>query len=123
MKRYLLILRDHEVRWPSFSPEEQQAVIERFNAWNQALREEERLFAAGKLTADLGSTLRRRGEEMVVDGPFSEAKEAVGGFFCILAEDQADAERLARDCPLLSYGGSVEVRELAGLIDSRGRVE
>ena len=116
MNSYLLLFRDEERRGEAFSPEERQRIIERFNAWSQRLREQDRFQGAGKLADDLGTTVRRRDAALVIDGPFCEAKEAIGGFFCIRAESQDQACEIAKDCPILSYGGSVEVRELEALI-------
>ncbi len=123
MSYYLLLLRDHKDRWSSFSPEEQQAVIQRFNAWNDALRADKRFVSAAKLTQARGNTVRSNGEELLVDGPYSEAKEAIGGFFLIRAENAEEAAKQAEGCPILSYGGSVEVREVAALVDVDGRVD
>ena len=112
MKDYLLILRDQDEQWDRFSPEEMKAVIDRFAAWNRRLQEEDRFVDAGKLSGDLGNTVRMRGGELVVDGPFSEAKEAIAGYFCIRAETPQAANEIAKGCPILTYGGSVEVREM-----------
>ena len=112
MKEYLLIFRDHERRWDSFSPAEMQAVIEKFDAWNTQVRATGAFIGAGKLTSDMGSTVRQRGDRMVVDGPFCEAKEAVSGYYCIRATDAAAAEETAKGFPMLAYGGSVEVRDM-----------
>jgi hypothetical protein len=59
-----------------------------------------------------GTTLRMRGGELVVDGPYAETKESVGGYFLIQAADLAEASDVARGCPILTYGGVVELREL-----------
>lgn len=116
MDDFLLILRDHPERWTRFSPDEQQAVIARFNAWNQALRAEERLVSAGKLSREPGPVLRRRDDQIAVDGPFPEAKEALSGFYVVRAESLEAARALAEGCPILDLGGSVEVRALVVLI-------
>lgn len=113
MNQYLLILRDHESKWDNFSPDELQRVVHGFAEWNRNLAEAERLVSAGKLDRDLGVTVRKRGGEVVVDGPFSEAKEAIAGYFCIRAEDLESAGEVAQSCPILTYGGSVEVRLMA----------
>ena len=83
MNSYLLLFRDEEQRWEGFSPDEQQKIIEKFNAWSRELREQDRFQGAGKLTGDPGTTVRRRDAALVIDGPFCEAKEAIGGYFCI----------------------------------------
>ena len=51
---------------------------------------------------------RRRFE--VTDGPYAKTKDLVLGFIVIEANDQAEAVKLAADCPIVRGGGSVEVR-------------
>jgi len=63
------------------------------------------LQAGGRLVAGTG--------ERAVDGPFAEAKELVGGFFLLTAGSMEEVTALARRCPLLSYGMTVEIRPVA----------
>jgi hypothetical protein len=61
------------------------------------------------------ATTVRHGEEgpVVVDGPFSEAKEVIGGFTIVDVPDLDAALEMARSWPLLRYAGqSVEVRPI-----------
>ena len=46
------------------------------------------------------------------DGPFMEVKEMLGGFLILTATDLAHAAELAKGCPVLAEGGSVEIRPL-----------
>jgi hypothetical protein len=48
----------------------------------------------------------------VVDGPFAESKEAVGGYLVLLADDLNEAVEIARSMPTLKYGITVEVRPI-----------
>jgi len=48
------------------------------------------------------------------DGPFTEAREVVGGFYLIQAKDYDDAMTIVGDCPHLAFG-SIEVREIEEL--------
>ena len=48
-----------------------------------------------------------------MDGPFSESKEAIAGFFLIQADSLEEAVQIAKDCPSLGYGQTVEVRAIA----------
>ena len=114
MPDYLLILRDHEERWDNFSPQELQGVIDNFMTWNRSLEADGQFVGAGKLTADRGVTVRARGGDVVIDGPYAEAKEAIAGFYHLRADTIEDAAAAAKRCPILSYGGSVEVRVMAG---------
>ena len=112
MPDYILLLRDNESRWPSFPPEEQRRILDAFLAWNDRLTAAGAYVNASKLADGLGQTVRARDGGIVVDGPYSEAKEAVVGFYRIRADDYDSACRLAGGCPVLTYGGSVEVREI-----------
>jgi hypothetical protein len=51
------------------------------------------------------------GRRRLVDGPFSESKEMVGGFFLLNCEDKAQAIEIAARCPAARWA-TVEVREL-----------
>jgi hypothetical protein len=48
----------------------------------------------------------------VTDGPFIEAKEAMGGFYLIEAANYDEAVARAMDHPHLAHGGSLEIRQL-----------
>ena len=50
-----------------------------------------------------------RGKLSVTDGPFSEAKEVIGGIFTIDADSYDQAVEISKDCPHLKYGGRIEV--------------
>jgi hypothetical protein len=71
------------------------------------------LARAESLTSDAdGVRLRvRDGQRTLVDGPFAEAKEMIGGFFLLNCEDRAQALALAAECPAARWA-TVEVREL-----------
>ena len=59
-----------------------------------------------------GARIRvRDGKTSVVDGPFTETKEIVGGFFLIEAKSREEAIELASGCPA-ARSGFVEVREV-----------
>ena len=52
------------------------------------------------------------GEFTVVDGPFTETKEAVGGYLVLQADSFEEAVEVARTNPVLRYGVTVEVRPI-----------
>ena len=53
------------------------------------------------------------GRHTVTDGPFAESKEAIAGFFMIQADSLEQAVEIAKGCPGLGYGQTVEVRAMA----------
>jgi hypothetical protein len=60
------------------------------------------------------------GKPQVLDGPFAEAKEMVGGFFLLRCESMAEAVAIAQECPAAEWA-TVEVRAVAPCYDdSRG---
>ena len=54
---------------------------------------------------------RRAGNVNIVDGPFAEAKEMIGGFFLLTCETREQAVAIARECPAAEWA-TIEVREL-----------
>lgn len=53
----------------------------------------------------------QRDRPVVLDGPFTEAKEMVGGFFLLTCETREEAIEIARECPAARWA-TIEVREL-----------
>lgn len=53
----------------------------------------------------------RDGKQSIIDGPFSETKEMIGGYFLLNCEDKAQAVAIAAECPAARWA-TVEVREL-----------
>jgi hypothetical protein len=57
-------------------------------------------------------TLRAtEGKPLVVDGPYVETKDVIGGYFVVEVDSMAEATELARTCPAVTYGG-VELRAI-----------
>lgn len=86
-------------------------------AYAEMLAFAERLKAAGQLviTQSLSTEqtrLQRQGERVdILDGPFVEAKELVGGIFILQGVDRAQALAIAADCPAAAWA-TVEIRAL-----------
>jgi hypothetical protein len=57
----------------------------------------------------------------VIDGPFTESKEAVAGYILLRVADLDEATEIAKACPGLEHGMSVEVRPISDEI-GRGPV-
>jgi len=112
MAKFMLILHETPGRFRKLSPEEMQRTFERYRSWvDRKLRSTERLVASDKLTSDGGKMLtKQNGRLSVVDGPYSEAKEVVGGFFVFRADSYNEAIEMVSDCPHLDFG-RIEVRE------------
>lgn len=96
------------------SPEQAQQSMQRWMAWFKELAEKGHI-------KDRGQPLERSGKvvngkrKTVTDGPFAEAKDLVGGYTLILAKDLNEATELSKGCPILEFGGQVEVRPVMKL--------
>ena len=113
MAQFLLLLHEKPEEFAQISPAQMQQVIEKYRAWHEKLAAEQKLVDGRKLTDEFGRVLRPSDSEpLVTDGPYSETKEVIGGFFVVEAADYDAACTLASDCPHLVYGGSIEVREI-----------
>lgn len=111
----MLLFRPEGADFYSLPEKPYQQLVSEFEQWYLGLREAGKFVAKGRLKDGEGKTLRHREGRLVVDGPFSETKEALAGFFTVRAESYDDAVAMARQCPLLPRGASVEVRELHNL--------
>jgi hypothetical protein len=92
---------------------EGQALYDRMLRFSEDLKSRGLLKMTQSLKTDTqGARVRVQGDQStVVDGPFAEAKEMIGGFFILTCETRAQAIALAKECPAAGWA-SVEVREL-----------
>ncbi len=86
--------------------------------YDAALRERGMLIASGPLkSVETATTVRSRGGKVVmVDGPYAESKEVLGGFLCIDVDSRDAALDIAAKLPMARFG-SIEVRELRDVDD------
>lgn len=111
MAEYMLFLYDSPTDFSHLSPEEMQAIIAKYQAWGDDLEARGKLLGSDKLADGEGRVLRSSGGSVrVTDGPFSETKEILGGYFKIQADSYEEAVAIAETCPHLEFDGMVEVR-------------
>lgn len=104
----MLLLRGG-VSYTELSPEQMQQLIGKYMSWIERLREKDQ-FVGGEPLEETGKVLSGRNGSIVTDGPFTEAKEAVGGYFILRARDLDEAIEIAKGCPIFESGGTAEVR-------------
>jgi hypothetical protein len=102
-------------------PEEKRALArevgqrryDRMMGFAEGLKTRGVLVAGEALGSDAdGSRIRKRdGRRAVVDGPFSEAKEIVGGFFLLDIDSRDEAVAIAEECPAAEWS-TVELRQV-----------
>ena len=103
-REYLVLSRG---QWDAAaSQQEVQAAIDAFYTWYEQ-NVAEGLMKPGHRLAMEGKVVSKRS---VIDGPFAEAKEVVGGYWFIVARSLEEAVALAAQNPCLAYGLTLEVR-------------
>jgi hypothetical protein len=105
MAKFMLILHNAPGVWRNLSAEELQRKVEKYQAWAKKIHSSGRHVSSEKLGEEGGKLLSlERGRVSIVDGPYSEAKEVVGGYFVFRAANYEEAIELTRDCPFLEDG-------------------
>ena len=103
---YLLLSRG---KWaPEKSPEQIQNAIDSFYTWHEKLCVEGKMKAGHRLSTQ-GKLVSFTG---VIDGPFTETKEVIGGYWFVIANSLEEAAAIAAESPCLPCGLSYEIRPL-----------
>jgi hypothetical protein len=101
------MLYDNPADFHKLSPEEMRKAVEKYKAWAKGPHYRQSV----RLSEDAGKVLRRKATPM--DGPYSETKEVLGGFYAIEAADYEEAVALASTHPHLEHG-TIEIRKAWG---------
>ena len=108
MEKFMLIF--HGGIGPDSSPEEMQANMNKWMAWVDKLAQSGKY--AGGEALHRGGKLVKGNVNTVTDGPFTEGKEVVGGYFIVNAGSYEEAIALCADYPDYEAGGSIQVRQV-----------
>ena len=111
---YMLLILEDPAQRGTRTREEGEAVFERMVEFGRKLRQQDKLIAVESLASQSkGARVQvRGGKAQVLDGPFAEAKEMVGGFFLLNCATREEALAIAAACPAAEWA-TVEVRETA----------
>ncbi|GLU32799.1 YciI family protein [Trinickia caryophylli] len=111
---YLLLIMEPEGQRAERTPEEGRAAYDSMLRFADGLKARGVLVAAQAL-ASVSEGVRvqvRQGERRLIDGPFAEAKEMVGGFYLLNCDHEEEAIAIAAECPAAQWC-TVEVRRVA----------
>jgi hypothetical protein len=109
--QYLLMLYTDETQWPKMTKAEQEQGYAAYMAYTEALTKAGAFKGSNRLRPTSNATTVRlaNGKPKVLDGPYADSKEQLGGYFLIDAPDLDAALSWAARCPTASHG-VVEVR-------------
>jgi hypothetical protein len=109
---YILFFRNSgPENYAHLSPDQRQRLMQKWNAWYDGLA------ASGRAVEGQPLELETRlvsgsGGARVIDGPFAEAKEAIGGYVKLLVGSIEEATAIAQEHPGLDFGLEIEVRQM-----------
>lgn len=114
MASYMLLILEPPEQRKSRTEAEGHAVYERMLRFADELQARGKLLAAESLAShsDASRVRVQDGKARIIDGPFAEAKEMVGGFFLLNCDSREEAVAIASRCPAAEWC-TVEVRSLA----------
>jgi hypothetical protein len=109
--QYMLLIYTEPGSWESFSEEERHAMYEEYFGLSRDLHVKGKLVSSHELqpASTAVSVQVRDGGTVITDGPFAEAKEAIGGYYLIEADSRQEAVEWAERIPSARHG-RVEVR-------------
>jgi hypothetical protein len=108
---YMLLIHEEVGQRKTRSDAEGHAVYEQMLQFAGDLKKRGLLMAVESLSSQDESARVKvsNGKAQVLDGPFAEAKEMIGGFFLVNCATREEAVAIARECPAAQWA-TVEVR-------------
>jgi hypothetical protein len=111
--QYLLLIYGHEDQFDKMSPAEQKKIDQEYMEFSKSIAGSGHMRGGNELDRiSKAKTVRvRQGKRAVLDGPFAETKEQLGGYYLVEAKDFDEALALAARIPSARWG-SIEVRPI-----------
>lgn len=107
----MCILRSENGACEKPSPSEMEIMYAKYQAWQQEFANN--ILDMGNKLGSVGSVVRH---DSIIDGPFIELKEIIGGYMIITASSLDEAIAVIQKSPMVSNAGtSIEIREICTL--------
>ena len=106
MKEFMMVFIGEDYEDLGLSPEQLQERMGKWFVWGEKMKNQsgEALHAAAKTISGP--------DRIVTDGPYTESKEMIGGYYVVSAESFDEVVKIAQDFPDYDLGSSVEIREV-----------
>ena len=111
MSDYMLVTRGNFGDWKALSSEDSQKIMAKYNAFVEELKKQDR-FKGGSALKEGSFRFKSVSGSILIDGPYAETKETITGYLLFEADTQQQAADIAKQCPALTHGESVELLEL-----------
>ncbi|HEU6448563.1 MAG TPA: YciI family protein [Verrucomicrobiae bacterium] len=118
---YLLLFHTNEW-WKDLGREDLEKYDAQSNEWIEQLLKSGKA-AGGQGLGRNGAIISGKNGRNIIDGPFAESKEVVGGYLLLNVETFEEAVAIAKTAPNLAWGTKVEVRPLINVCPAKARLE
>lgn len=109
--RYMILIYSSEESWANVSPERIGEIMSAYHAYTNKLQAAGVYVSGDELDVIAkAKSIRGAGGAQVVDGPFVDTKESLGGYYLIECASEREALNWAKQCPVTMHGGGVELR-------------
>lgn len=108
---FLMLIQGKEW-YTNLSQAEIEKAMGQFKAWFEGLAEKGKI-KGGQALLRSGATISGKGGRIVADGPFTESKEAIGGYIVLRVDTLQEAIAIAKTNPSLDHGATIDVRPIA----------
>jgi hypothetical protein len=111
--QYLLMIHASEAEESKMSASDVQGMIQAYGAYTEALKKAGVYLGSNRLrpTSDATSVRVRGGKTEVLNGPYAETREQLGGYYLIDVTDLDAALSWAARCPSSAHG-TIELRPI-----------
>jgi hypothetical protein len=111
--RYMILIYSSEKSWADVSPERIGEIMTAYHAYTDKLKSAGVYISGDELDVTArAKSIRGAGGAQVVDGPFVDTKESLGGYYLIDCASEEEALKWAKQCPVTMHGGGVELRPI-----------
>jgi len=110
MEKFMLIFHGDPAKAMQQSPEAMQENMAQWMAWVNKLMASGH-YVSGEPLLPGGKTISGA-DRIVADGPYTEGKEVVGGYFILQAKDMDEVIALSQDYPDYASGGAIQIRQV-----------
>lgn len=108
--KYMILIYSDEAAWAAMAPADRDQAMGAYMAYSKTLAQSGKMVSGSQLApAGTAKSVTVRGAARVVDGPYVDTKEELGGYYLVDVADEAEALDWAKKCPGAAHGG-VEVR-------------
>jgi hypothetical protein len=115
--QYMLMCCFDEALWTALPEAQKDKVMQEYGEVIRTLMTSGQCRASVKLQPSSSSTTIREqnGKPVIIDGPFAESKELLGGYHLVECKDLDEAIAIAERIPTLRVGGTIEVRPVESI--------